>query len=101
MRNHTSHPTISPTLSGARLEAAIAERLCHYRQVCALYPVRRGHRLLIRTGDVAAIELPADRACAVLDRLPVPAPIIVVHDDPFDARWVLLTGPIPHPAPDS
>ncbi|MBF6325833.1 hypothetical protein [Nocardia cyriacigeorgica] len=100
MRNRTSRPAMPPPLSGARLEAAITERLRHYRQVCALDPVRRGHTLLVRTGEVAAIELPADRARAVLDRLPVPAPIIVVHD-PFDARWVLLTGPLPHPAPDS
>ncbi|AVH20307.1 hypothetical protein C5B73_01305 [Nocardia cyriacigeorgica] len=52
----------------------------------------RGHRLLVRTGDVPAIELPADRARAVLDRLPVPAPVMVVHDNPFGTRWVLLTG---------
>ncbi|AVH20299.1 hypothetical protein [Nocardia cyriacigeorgica] len=101
MRNRTSRPAMPPPLSGARLEAAIAGRLRHYRQVCALDPVRRGSGLFVRTGEVAAFEFPADRARAVLDRLPVPAPVMVVHDNPFDAQWVLLTGPLPHPAPDS
>ncbi|TLG01760.1 hypothetical protein FEK35_23145 [Nocardia cyriacigeorgica] len=90
----TLTPPPSPPLTGANLEAAIVTRLRHYQQVCGLAVVRRANTLLARTGAVSAIEIPEPYGRAIVDRLPVPGPVIV-YPDPCGSRWVLLTGPGP------